>query len=185
LSTVGAAEFGALLAGRFGDHGDAPAPLVARAHAAFGRHGFTALLAPPTPDAVAEALALCSAEGWPVVPLGAATWLPGPIDKPASLSPVLLSTARLDGITEHEPADLVIGVQAGLPLHRLDQALRASRLWLPLDPPAASDATIGAVAALSAAGPLRAGHGTPRDMALGVEIATGDGRLIRFGGRVV
>ncbi|MBR9988347.1 MAG: FAD-binding protein, partial [Gemmatimonadetes bacterium] len=57
--------------------------------------------------------------------------------------------------------------------------------WLPLDPPATADATIGGLVALAASGPLRTGHGTPRDMALGVEIATGDGRLLRFGGRVV
>jgi FAD/FMN-containing dehydrogenase len=165
--------------------------LATRAQAVFGTNGFAALLAPSSPAAIAEALALCSAEGWPVVPLGAMTWpggLPGLAARAESASrrpPILLSTARLDRITEHEPADLVIGVQAGLPLRRLDQALRASRQWLPLDPPAATDATIGAVAALGAAGPLRAGHGTPRDMALGVEIATGDGRLVRFGGRVV
>jgi glycolate oxidase FAD binding subunit len=187
--------FAAHLAGRLGDQAAAPPALAARAQAVFGTVGFAALLAPSSPAAIAEALALCSAEGWPVVPLGALTW---PVGLPTAASgatgsaaaassrpPVLLSTVRLDRITEHEPADLVIGVQAGLPLRRLDQALRASRQWLPLDPPAAIDATIGAVAALGAAGPLRARHGTPRDMALGVEIATGDGRLVRFGGRVV
>ena len=193
LSSAGtkASGFAAHLAARLGDHANAPPALAARARTAFGTDGFAALLAPSTSDAIAEALALCSAEGWPVVPLGALTWpviTPGATASAAPASsrpPVLLSTARLDRITEHEPADLVIGVQAGLPLHRLDHALRASRQWLPLDPPAATDATIGAVAAIGAAGPLRAGHGTPRDMALGVEFATGDGRLVRFGGRVV
>ena len=211
------AAFADHLAARLGDHAAAPPALAARAQAVFGTDGFAALLAPSSPAAIAEALALCSAEGWPVVPLGALTWpvgLPGttvrnPASSTASASaagpasssaasgasasaaaaysrpPVLLSTARLDRITEHEPADLVIGVQAGLPLRRLDQTLRASRQWLPLDPPAVIDATIGAVAGLGAAGPLRARHGTPRDMALGIEIATGDGRLVRFGGRVV
>jgi FAD/FMN-containing dehydrogenase len=100
-------------------------------------------------------------------------------------TPVLLSTIRLDRLIEHEPADLVIGVQAGLSLERLNAALAAQRQWLPLDPPAAPAATIGAIAARGDSGPLRAGHGTPRDMTLGIEIATGDGRLLRFGGRVV
>lgn len=99
--------------------------------------------------------------------------------------PVLLSTVRLNRIIEHEPADLVIGVQGGVTLEQLDAALAAKQQWLPLDPAAAPHATIGAVAANASAGPLRAGHGTPRDMVLGVEIATGDGRLLRFGGRVV
>ncbi|HSK20474.1 MAG TPA: FAD-binding oxidoreductase [Longimicrobiales bacterium] len=99
--------------------------------------------------------------------------------------PVLLSTMRLNRITEHEPADLVIGVQAGVTLEQLGGVLAAKQQWLPLDPAAAPHATIGAVVANASAGPLRAGHGTPRDMVLGIEIATGDGRLLRFGGRVV
>src|SRR5690606_25677806 len=52
-------------------------------------------------------------------------------------------------------------------------------------PVAPAGTTIGGVVAGGDAGPWRAGHGTPRDMLLGVELATGDGRLLRFGGRVV
>jgi glycolate oxidase FAD binding subunit len=39
--------------------------------------------------------------------------------------------------------------------------------------------------ALGAAGPLRQGYGTPRDHVLGLTLVTGDGRLLRWGGRVV
>src|SRR5690606_34511512 len=46
-------------------------------------------------------------------------------------------------------------------------------------------ATIAATIALAAAGPLRASAGTPRDHVLGIEAVSGDGRLLRFGGRVV
>src|SRR5690606_17883470 len=44
----------------------------------------------------------------------------------------------------------------------------------------AADLVVGA-----AAGPLRASAGTPRDHVLGIEAVSGDGRLLRFGGRVV
>jgi FAD/FMN-containing dehydrogenase len=205
LSTSAGDRFAVHLAGQIGGGAAAPPALLARAQAAFGADAFAALLAPDSADGVAAVLAACSAERWPVVPLGAATWprpARGEAGQPpathgasrvshdadstaAQRPPILLSTVRLDRITEHEPADLVIGVQAGLTLERLNAALSAQRQWLPLDPPAAPDATIGAIAALADSGPLRAGHGTPRDMALGVEIATGDGRLLRFGGRVV
>lgn len=142
------------------------------------------VLAPPDAAAVAAALAECTAEGWPVLAAGSATWLPS-TESASDRAPVVISTARLERVTEHEPADLVIGVQAGFHLARLREHLAATRQWLPLDPPAAESATIGAAAALASAGPLRAAHGTIRDMALGIELATADGRLLRFGGRVV
>lgn len=72
-----------------------------------------------------------------------------------------------------------------MPLAAISDHLQRHDQTLPLDPPAAGGATIGATIALGAAGPARAAHGTPRDMVLGLEVVTGDGRLLRFGGRVV
>lgn len=201
--SAAADRFAEHLAAKIGTGAAAPPELLARVNAAFSPDDFAAVLAPDAADGAAAILAICSAEGWPVIPIGAGTWLDARARRPAATAhdksaastaaasadptrpPVLLSTVRLNRITEHEPADLVIGVQAGLSLERLTAALAAKQQWLPLDPAAAPQATIGAVAANASAGPLRAGHGTPRDMVLGVEIATGDGRLLRFGGRVV
>lgn len=132
---------------------------------------------------VAAVLALCSARGVPVEPAGAGTWLGA--GRPAPGAPLVLSTRRLDAVVEHEPADLVVGVQAGVLLGGLQRHLAAHRQMLPLDPPGWHQSSVGAVLSLGAAGPLRAAHGTPRDVLLGVEVATGDGRLLRFGGRVV
>jgi glycolate oxidase FAD binding subunit len=142
-----------------------------------------AVVEPDSADAVAEVLAFCSAEGVPVEPAGAGSWLAA--GAPPPRPPVILGTSRLDRITEHEPADLVIGFQAGVQLSALEAALRRHGQTLPLDPPAADGATAGALLALGEAGPLRAAHGRPRDLALGLEVVTGDGRLVRFGGRVV
>jgi glycolate oxidase FAD binding subunit len=138
------------------------------------------------PDGVEElcrVLELCSAEGLPVEPAGAGTWLAA--GAPPAAPPVVLSTTRLNRVVEHEPADLVAGVQAGMPLATLDARFAEFGQMLPLDPSAAAGATIGATVSLGTAGPLRMAHGTPRDLLLGVEVVTGDGRLLRFGGRVV
>jgi glycolate oxidase FAD binding subunit len=142
-----------------------------------------AVVAPGDARGVAAALALCADAGVPVAPAGGGTWLAAA--QAPTAPPVVISTRRLDAVTEYEPADLVVGVQAGVPLRDLQDRLRTERQTLPLDPPAADGATIGATIALADSGPLRAAHGTPRDMVLGLEIATGDGRLLRFGGRVV
>jgi glycolate oxidase FAD binding subunit len=102
----------------------------------------------------------------------------------ASGEAVVVSTARLAGVTEYDPADLVVGVRAGTSLADLGAILGEQGQELPLDP-AARGASMGATLAANAAGPLQAGHGTMRDLALGVEMVTGDGRVVRFGGRVV
>lgn len=143
-----------------------------------------ALVSPATPEDVAAVLALCSVQGWRVEPAGAGTWFDHgrATEQPAH---IILSTHRLASRIEAEPADLVVGADAGVPLDTLQRRLAGDNQELPLDPPHAPDATIGATIALAAAGPLRASAGTPRDHVLGVTVATGDGRLLRFGGRVV
>src|SRR5690606_18157159 len=114
-----------------------------------GPRGACAVVAPREPAGVAQVLAECSAEGWPVLATGAGTWLTGTADSASDRAPVVVSTARLDRVTEHEPADLVVGVQAGIPLTRLRERLANKDQWVPLDPAAADSATVGAMAALA------------------------------------
>jgi glycolate oxidase FAD binding subunit len=145
-----------------------------------------AVVEPDSADAVAEVLGLCAAEGILVEPAGAGTWLGnGARRSVPEAPPLVVSTRRLNTVLEYEPADVVVGIQAGVPHDRLDAVLAEQRQVLPLDPPVLPGATVGATIALGAAGPLRASARTPRDLLLGVELATGDGRLLRFGGRVV
>jgi FAD/FMN-containing dehydrogenase len=142
------------------------------------------VVAPDSADAIAAVLAFCSDEGVPARIAGACTWLQA--GRRGGESPrLLVSTARVAGITEYNPGDLVVGVRAGTRVDDLQSALHGHGQAVPLDPPAVPGSTIGATVALNASGPLRAAHGTPRDMALGLEVVTGDGRLLRFGGRVV
>ena len=56
---------------------------------------------------------------------------------------------------------------------------------LPLDPPFADRATIGGLLATNDSGPLRHRYGTPRDLVIGVQLATTDGTLAKAGGQVV
>ena len=58
-------------------------------------------------------------------------------------------------------------------------------MWLALDPPGRPERSLGSVVATATAGPLRHGFGPVRDHVLGCTVATGDGRLVKAGGRVV
>jgi len=142
-----------------------------------------AVLQPEHVDQVAAVLGVCTQEGIAVEAAGAGTWLSrGPAYDRDYL---VLSTARMNDVIEYEPEDLTLGVQAGMPLHRLQQLVATNGQTIALDPPGHRDATIGAVAALASAGPLRCGYGTPRDQVLGLDAVTGDGRVLQVGGRVV
>lgn len=135
---------------------------------------------PESDDALALVCQAAGEEGWKVRVEGQGSWVP--LDGPADLA---LSTRGLTRIVSISPADLVATVEAGVPLDALRAALERHRLWLALDPPGRPDRTIGGIVASGTAGALRHGFGPVRDHVLGCTVATGDGRLVEAGGRVV
>ena len=150
----------------------------------FDVHGIRpGMIVEPRDSAEAAAvLKLASEHEWRVECMGAGTQAYGNRRTRVDL---VLSTRRLTGIVEYEPADLVIGAQAGMPLQQL--ATRTSRhgQFFAQDPAVTEQSTIGGILATARAGPLRLSQGTPRDHALGLEVVTGDGRVLKVGGRVV
>jgi len=132
---------------------------------------------------VAKVLSMASAEGWQCVPAGKGTWLRS--GHPPAAVDVVISTTRMDRVLVYEPDDLFITAEAGIGLDLVARRVLDGRQWLPLDPPGAIHGSLGATVATSSAGPLEAGFGTPRDHVLGVTLVTGDGRLLRLGGKVV
>jgi glycolate oxidase FAD binding subunit len=135
---------------------------------------------PDTPDALTLVCRLSHEEGWKIRVEGRGTWLPS--DAPADLA---VSTRGLDQIVSVSPADLVATVQAGASLEALRRRLADYGMWLAIDPPGRPERSIGSVIATATAGPLRQGFGPVRDHVLGCTVATGDGRLVNAGGRVV
>jgi glycolate oxidase FAD binding subunit len=76
-------------------------------------------------------------------------------------------------------------IEAGASLRDVNAALASHGQALPLDPPFADRATIGGLLATNDSGPLRHRHGTPRDLVIGIQLATTDGVLSKAGGQVV
>jgi glycolate oxidase FAD binding subunit len=56
---------------------------------------------------------------------------------------------------------------------------------VPLDPPFAAEATVGGVVAANSSGPRRRLYGTARDLVIGMQFATLEGKLVNSGGMVV
>ena len=138
--------------------------------------------APRSVDAVREVVRDAVATGTALRLLGAGTW---PHGGAPVLADAVLRLDGLSGVQAYEPGDLTITAGAGTTLAELDRATAAHGQWLALDPPAHADATLGATLATAAWGPLAHGVGTPRDLVLGLDVVTGDGTLLRAGGRVV
>src|SRR5437867_10661307 len=103
---------------------------------------------------------------------------PGPVD-------AILDMRGLNRVLEHQYGDMTATIEAGATLGDVNRALAQHGQWLPLDPPRADEATIGGILATNDSGPLRHRYGTPRDLVIGIQLATTDGVLSQAGGRVV
>jgi glycolate oxidase FAD binding subunit len=97
----------------------------------------------------------------------------------------VLDMRGLNRILAHEHGDMTATVEAGATLRDVNRTLAQHGQWLPLDPPFADAATIGGILATNDSGPLRHRFGTPRDLVIGVRLATTDGVLSKAGGQVV
>jgi glycolate oxidase FAD binding subunit len=98
---------------------------------------------------------------------------------------IVLSTERLSGVEIYEAADLTLTAGAGTSMLDLDATLRANGQWAPFDPPHVLDRSLGGLVADGAHGSLATGYGELRNHVLGMTVVTGDGRVLRLGGRVV
>jgi glycolate oxidase FAD binding subunit len=141
------------------------------------------LIQPTNASEVAAALRRASDARQSIVIRGAATkseW-----GRPAARVDAILDMRRMNRILAHEHADMTATVEAGASLYDVNAALAIHGQTLPLDPPFADRATIGGLLATNDSGPLRHRYGTPRDLVIGIQLATTDGVLSKAGGRVV
>jgi len=106
--------------------------------------------------------------------------------KTALCAEATLSTAGLSGILEYEPGEFTFTALAGTPLAVVRDALAAHGQYLPFDPPwVRAGATLGGTVAAGLSGAGRFQYGGVRDFLIGVRLVTGDGRVVRGGGKVV
>jgi glycolate oxidase FAD binding subunit len=139
-------------------------------------------VAPRSVSGVAEAVRTACHEGTPLRIVGGGRWLGAGNPVHASRS---LDLSGLSGIVEYVPGDLTLTANAGTTLAEIAQATAANDQWLPLDPFGDPRGTLGATLATASAGPLGGSVGLPRDLTVGLTFVTGEGEIVRGGGRVV
>jgi glycolate oxidase FAD binding subunit len=140
-------------------------------------------VAPSTIDQLREVVRICDERDLAIIPWGGGSAIQTG-NTPVRYDVAVLMSG-LNQVIEYEPADLTVGVQAGIRLAELQRVLGEKGQFLPLDPPDEETATIGGVLATRASGPLRYAHGAPRDLMIGITVVQADGALAHAGGRVV
>ncbi|MGP6086600.1 FAD-binding oxidoreductase [Antarctobacter jejuensis] len=138
-----------------------------------------AVVFPETAEEVRQIVEICSDNAVPLIGWGAGTSLEGHT-QPVQ-GGVTVDFQRMNKVLEIRSADMDVTVQPGVTREALNEELRATGLFFPVDPGA--NASIGGMAMTRASGTTAVRYGTMRDNVLGMEVVLADGRQIRTGTR--
>ncbi len=125
---------------------------------------------------VVEIVQLASAARVPLIAFGAGTSLEGHVNAP--LGGLSLDFSRMNRVLAVRPEDLDCTVEAGVTRLRLNQELRDSGLFFPVDP-GAEDATLGGMAATRASGTTTVRYGSMRENVVNLTAVLASGAIVK------
>ncbi|WP_108261360.1 FAD-binding oxidoreductase [Mangrovicoccus ximenensis] len=138
-----------------------------------------AVLFAETTAEVSDALAICHAHGFPVVAFGHGSSIEGQTQ--AVMGGLSLDLTRMAKVLRVSAEDMDATVEAGCTRQQLNEDLRDTGLFLPID--VGAHATMGGLASTRASGTMTVRHGTMRDRVLGLTVVMANGEVIQTGGR--
>ncbi|QHE83462.1 FAD-binding oxidoreductase [Hydrogenophaga sp. BPS33] len=136
-----------------------------------------AVVSPASTAEVAAVLQLAHAQRIPVVTQGGNTGMSGGATPDGSGTQIVLSTRRLNRIRHVDALNDTIEVEAGVVLEAVQVAASEVGRLFPLALAAQGSCTIGGNLATNAGGTAVLRYGNARDLALGLEVVTPDGRI--------
>jgi D-lactate dehydrogenase (cytochrome) len=134
---------------------------------------------PDTAEDVQDIVRICGTYRVPVIAFGAGTSLEGHVNAPGG--GVAVDTSRMKRVLAVNADDLDCTVEAGLTREELNQHLRDTGLFFPIDPGA--NATLGGMAATRASGTNAVRYGTMKDNVLSLTAVMADGSIVTTGRR--
>ena len=136
-----------------------------------------AIVRPASSEEVAAVVRLCAGTRTPIVPQGGNTGMCGAATPDASGNAIVMALGRMNRIIELDTLNNTMTVEAGCILANVQQAALDADRFFPLSLGAEGSCQIGGNLATNAGGSNVLRYGNTRDLVLGLEVVTADGRV--------